>query len=66
MEKLLYMHMVYCIHISHKYIVCLYMNMKIEITPEMLEAARRKRDAERALESDIVDPGSENICIACE
>ncbi len=40
--------------------------MKLEITPEMLEAARRKREQEQSYEDDIVDPGTENICIACE
>ena len=39
--------------------------MEITITPEMLEAARKKREAEKGLD-DIVDPGTANICIGCE
>lgn len=39
--------------------------MEINITPEMLEAARKKREAEKRFE-DIVDPGTANICIGCE
>ena len=38
--------------------------MKIEITPEMLEAARKKREQEVLV--DIEDPGTANICIGCE
>lgn len=40
--------------------------MKIEITPEMLEEARKKREADLKNMPDITDPGSENICIGCE
>jgi len=39
--------------------------MEITITPEMLEAARKKREAEKGF-NDVVDPGTENICIGCE
>lgn len=39
--------------------------MEINITPEMLEEARKKREAEQQL-ADVVDPGTENICIGCE
>jgi|AntRauTorckE6833_2_1112554.scaffolds.fasta_scaffold00229_34 hypothetical protein len=41
---------------------------KIVITPEMLEAARRKREQDTQLEQslDIQDPGQQNICIGCE
>lgn len=39
--------------------------MNIEITQEMLEAARRKRESESQI-YDIEDPGEQNICIGCE
>ncbi len=31
----------------------------------MLEAARQKREAEKGF-NEIIDPGTENICIGCE
>lgn len=41
--------------------------MSIEITPEMLEAARAKRAQDAQLENiDVQDPGTANICIGCE
>ena len=39
--------------------------MEIHITPEMLEAARAKQQADKQLE-EITDPGTENICLSCE
>lgn len=46
-------------------VLCYNINMKIEITPEMLEEARKKKQQE-SQQPDIVDPGTENICIGCE
>lgn len=40
--------------------------MKIEITPEMLEAARARRAEQERMQAEIEDPGAQNICIACE
>ena len=39
--------------------------MDIKITPEMLEEARRKREAEKHLEG-AVDPGEVGLCLGCE
>ena len=39
--------------------------MEITITPEMLQAAKEKREREKHLQG-AVDPGTENICIGCE
>lgn len=39
--------------------------MEINITPEMLAEARRKREQEKHT-PEILDPGTENLCIGCE
>lgn len=43
-------------------------NMEINITPEMIEAARQKKlnDERMVRNNDVQDPGAEGICIGCE
>ena len=40
--------------------------MKIEITPEMLEEAKRKKEEEERMLKDAPDEGFDNICVGCE
>ncbi len=40
--------------------------MEIKITPEMLAEARAKLAKDNSMMADVVDPGTENICIGCE
>jgi hypothetical protein len=44
------------------------MSTTVEITPEMLEAARRKKMEDERLAATMgnEDPGAQNICIGCE
>lgn len=40
--------------------------MSVDITPEMLEAARKKRAKDEVIANTAPDEGFENICTSCE